>query len=59
MIEQLYPAIISAFFIVAFVTALVYASGMPEKEEEEYRNSKEYKDAIKKSQGYSSFHDDG
>lgn len=58
MIEQLYPAIISALFIVTFVTALVYASDIPEKEEE-YRNSKEYKDAIKKSQGYSSFHDDG
>lgn len=56
--EQLFPAILSAIFIVTFVTALVYASGLPEKEEE-YRNSKEYKDAIKKSQGYSSFHDDG
>lgn len=58
MIEQLYPAIISAFFIVTFVTVLVYASGIPEKEEE-YRNSKEYKDTIKNSQGHSSFFDDG
>lgn len=56
--EQLFPAINSVLFIVTFITALLYVSGIPEKEEE-YRNSKEYKEAIKKSQGYSSFHDDG